>query len=199
MFYMNNQIFFFFYNLANQSKTFDYIVVFFAEYFPYLVIFIAGVFLLFHNEVFKRNNGEEGGMSVVLRNFISVFRQKKLEISLSFITAILAWVFAKGIKMILAYPRPFILFGDINPLFIESGYSFPSGHATFFMALAVSIFFFHKKAGSVFIFFAVLIGIARIISGIHFPVDILGGFMLGSLIAYLVKYVYNTYILCGKN
>lgn len=191
---MNNQIFYFFYSLANQSKTFDYMVIFFAEYFPYIVIFLAGFFLLFHNEVFKRNREEKESISVVLRNFILVFQQKKLEISLSFITAILAWVFAKGIKMALAYPRPFVLFKDINPLFIESGYSFPSGHATFFMALAVSIFFFHKKAGSVFIFFALLIGIARIISGIHFPVDILGGFLLGSLIAYLTKNVYNAVI-----
>ena len=32
-------------------------------------------------------------------------------------------------------------------------------------------------------FFALIIGIARIMAGVHFPIDILGGFVLGSLIA----------------
>jgi len=40
-------------------------------------------------------------------------------------------------------------------------------------------------------FFALLIGIARIIAGVHFPVDILGGFILGILTAYLVKYFHQ--------
>jgi membrane-associated phospholipid phosphatase len=30
-----------------------------------------------------------------------------------------------------------------------------------------------------------LIGVARIIAGVHFPIDILGGFCLGFLVAYL--------------
>ena len=42
-------------------------------------------------------------------------------------------------------------------------------------------------------FFALLIGLARIIAGVHFPIDILGGFVLGGivsfLVAFLVKYV----------
>ena len=81
------------------------------------------------------------------------------------------------------------MFSNIVPLFSESGYAFPSGHATFFMALAFALFFNHKKAGYVFILFALLIGIARIIAGVHFPVDILGGFILGFFIAFFVKNV----------
>jgi membrane-associated phospholipid phosphatase len=57
------------------------------------------------------------------------------------------------------------------------------------MALAVSIFFSHKKMGYVFIALAFVIGFARIAGGVHFPVDILGGFILGALVAYLVKNV----------
>jgi undecaprenyl-diphosphatase len=77
------------------------------------------------------------------------------------------------------------------PLLNKTDFSFPSGHATFFMALGFGIFFSHKKAGYVFIFFALLIGIARIIAGVHFPVDILSGFILGAIIAYLVRVIYN--------
>jgi len=45
-------------------------------------------------------------------------------------------------------------------------------------------------------FFAFLIGIARIIAGVHFPIDILGGFILGAGIAYLIKLA--TSRTCGR-
>jgi undecaprenyl-diphosphatase len=53
------------------------------------------------------------------------------------------------------------------------------------MALAFSIFFLHKKAGYYFMFFALLIGLARIMAGVHFPADILGGFVLGFAISFI--------------
>jgi membrane-associated phospholipid phosphatase len=170
---MNNQIFFFLYNLAHQSKIFDDIVIFFAVYFPYIVIILAGLFLLFNHEVFKAENP------------FQVFLQKKKEILMVFFIGIIAYLADTIIKIIIHTQRPFDLFPQIRPLFSESWYSFPSGHATFFMALAFSLFFLHKKAGYIFMFFALLIGIARIIAGVHFPIDILGGFCLGFLVAYL--------------
>ena len=77
---------------------------------------------------------------------------------------------------------------DVQSLIKETGFSFPSGHASFFMALACAIFISHKKAGYLFMFFALLIGIARIIAGVHFPVDILGGFILGYAISRVIYF-----------
>lgn len=175
---MNNQIFFLFYNLAHISKIFDSIVVFFAVYFPYIVIILAGLFLLFHHEVFKAENP------------FQVFLQKKKEILLAFFAGILAYILSSVLKIFIHIPRPYDAFPAVHSLFSETGFSFPSGHATFFMALAFSIFFLHKKAGYVFMFFALLIGIARIIGGVHFPIDILGGFVIGALVAFFVKNIY---------
>src|SRR3989344_9589267 len=174
---MNNAIFYFFYNLSHRSEIFDKVVVFFAFYFPYIVVMLAGLFLLFHHEVFKAENP------------FQVFLQKKKEILKAFFTGALAWVVAQILKFTFSLGRPAEALASIDPLIAKTAYSFPSGHATFFMALAVSIFFFHKKAGYIFIFFALLIGIARIIAGVHFPVDILGGVMLGIVVAYLLKNV----------
>ncbi len=151
------------------------IVVFFAVYFPYIVIILAGLFLLFHHEVFQ---AEEPFL---------VLMQKKKEILMVFFIGIIAYLFDIILKYIIHTPRPFDVFSQVHPLFAESWYSFPSGHATFFMALAFSLFFLHKKAGYVFMFFALLIGIARIIAGVHFPIDILGGFCIGFLVAFLFK------------
>ena len=93
------------------------------------------------------------------------------------------------LKHFIHAPRPFVALSNIHSLFSETGYAFPSGHATFFGALAVAIFFLDKKVGLRFMTFALLIGLARIIAGVHFPVDILGGFALGALVAFFVKNV----------
>ncbi len=174
---MNNSIFYFFYNLAHQSAFFDQLVVFFAQTFPYVVIILAGLFLLFHYEVFKAEST------------FQVFLQKKKEILLVFFAGGAAWVLSKILKILIHTSRPFEKLSDVQPLLPETGFAFPSSHATFFAALAVGIFLKHKKAGYVFMFFALLIGVARIIAGVHFPIDILGGFILGSLIAYFLRNV----------
>ena len=174
---MNETIFYFFYSFAHQSAILDHVFVLIADTLPYVVIIIAGTFLLMHHEVFKAENP------------LQVILQKKKEILTVFFVSGTSWVVASLLKTLFHTPRPFIEFSDVLPLVSETGFAFPSGHATFFMALATSIYFLHKKAGYRFMIFALLIGIARIIVGVHFPVDILGGFALGALIAYLVKKV----------
>ena len=174
---MNTQIFFFFYNFAHQSDFLDKVIIFFAVYLPYIVTLAAIIFLLFHHEVF----GAEHPVREVIKKWKEILR--------AFFAGALAWALAYGIKYIVHILRPFDVFSQVHPLFPENGFSFPSGHATFFSALALSIFFPHKKAGYWFILAALSIGIARIIGGVHFPADILGGFILGSLVAYFVKSV----------
>ncbi len=172
---MNNQIFYFFYNFSHQSAFFDKLVIFTAVYLPYIVIVLAGLFLIFHHEIFK------------VQNPFKEFIKKWKEICLVFFSGVLAWFISKILKIIIHTPRPFDALQNVHSLFSETGASFPSGHATFFSALAIAIFLSHKKAGYVFMFFALIISLARIIGGVHFPLDILGGFILGSLIAFFLK------------
>ena len=161
---MNNQIFFFFYNFAHQSQITDKIIIFFAIYFPYVVALAAVIFLFF-------------------------YRKSLRELLIVFFSAISAYLFQEILKTLFKFPRPFEVLPNVHSLFMKTDYAFPSGHATFYMALAVSIFFYHKKAGYIFMFFAFLIGIARITSGVHFPGDILAGFALGTLISYFVAFI----------
>jgi undecaprenyl-diphosphatase len=163
---MNNQIFYFFYNLAHRSQALDQAIIFFAVYFPFLVAALALLFLIFYHYKWK-------------------------EIIIVFFSGIVAYVCAYILKFLFHTLRPFLALPDVHALFFESGYAFPSGHATFFTALAFLIYFYNKKAGYTFMFFALIIGLARITAGVHFPVDILGGFILGGLVAYFVK----TYIM----
>jgi len=174
---MNNQIFFFFYNFAHQSQIFDLMVIFFAVCFPYIVILLAGFFLLFHHEIFLSANP--------FKEFINKWKEF---LFLSFSCGS-AWIVSLILKNLFHISRPFLTLPDVYPLFIKNTFSFPSEHAMFFSALAVSLFFYHKKAGYVFMFFAFIIGLARIIAGVHFPIDILGGFVLGALVAYSLRNV----------
>jgi len=88
------------------------------------------------------------------------------------------------LKLIFKRPRP-----DIAPLFFPHTYSFPSGHAmnsfVFYALIAFYVFRFtrDKKISYMVSFVAILliflIGISRIYLGVHYPTDILGGFLAG--------------------
>jgi len=185
---MNNQIFFFFYNFSHQSIFFDKVIYFFADTLPYITVLAAIIFLLFHTEVISlKTTVNKDGMW----NSFKVFKQKWKEIVTVFFSGILAWIFAYILKYLIHTKRPFDAFQQVNSLFLETGFAFPSGHTTFFMALATALFFSHKKVGYVFITIAVLIGVARIMGGVHFPIDILGGFVLGIFTAYFVRFLYK--------
>lgn len=174
---MNNTIFFFFYNLSHKSELFDKVVYFTAVYFPFIVVALAFFFLLFYHNVLPSENP------------LKEFLKKWKEILSVFLSGIVAWLLALVLKIIFHAPRPFLVFSNVHPLFLKNTFSFPSEHAMFFSALTFELFLFHKKAGYVFMFFALLIGIARIICGVHFPIDILWGFILGALVAFFIKNV----------
>lgn len=68
--------------------------------------------------------------------------------------------------------------------YYPSSYSFPSAHALNSMGVFTFLAaWFNKKS---LIWFAIIIGIARMLAGYHFPSDILGGWIIGYFLAILV-------------
>lgn len=113
-------------------------------------------------------------------------------VSLSLFSALLAWFIASLIKYNLPSPRPFEVIKDLKPLFTtETGNAFPSGHATFFGALAVSVFLQNKKLGIIFIVGALLVAIARVLAGVHWPIDVTVGLLLGTLVSIVVWLIFH--------
>ncbi len=102
----------------------------------------------------------------------------------------IAWGVSWILKHSIHAARPFLRFpNEVEPLFHHGGYdSFPSGHATLFMALGVMIYLHHRKLGFFFIVLAFLISIARVASGVHYPLDILAGWIIGGGVSLFVYY-----------
>lgn len=83
--------------------------------------------------------------------------------------------------------RPFLINNEeIRVLFAPRDGSFPSLHTATAFALATTIYLHDKKIGSVYLIAALIIGLFRVIANVHYPIDIFGGMLLGSLIALLV-------------
>ena len=127
-------------------------------------------------------------VAVVL--FASFLKQWRLIVFEAFIIAgISRFVVADIIRFFYNRPRPFELHDVYQLIAHDIGYAFPSGHAVFFFALAMSVFLYHKGWGSLFFAAALFISMARIMGGIHWPSDVLGGAVLGISIALCIHFL----------
>jgi undecaprenyl-diphosphatase len=96
----------------------------------------------------------------------------------------LAWFLGGFIKYLNDFPRPFFAIKDFIPLFpTGSGHdSFPSGHATLAMAMAAGTYTLNRPWGSLFIILALVVGVARVFAGVHWPLDVLVGWLIGWIV-----------------
>ena len=69
--------------------------------------------------------------------------------------------------------------------------SFPSSHATNISAVTILFGYFYRKGTIWFISIAVLVGFSRIYVGVHYPGDVLFGFMVGSSLSILIIFLYK--------
>jgi len=171
---MNLEIFYKLFSLAHQSVPMDTALIFIATGFGYFVLALSLIFITFH---------KEAGLSAI--SSLSLFRRRVKEIFVYSAAIIFSWVAVQELKVLFGKDRPFEIL-DIVPLLTSASESFPSGHAAIFGALATILLVFHRKAETIILaFLALLVPIARIAVGLHFPRDILAGLFVGMVFALL--------------
>ncbi len=164
---LDNFIFQIIHSLADRWWLFNWLGIFLAEYLPYLMVVFA-IFILI---------GEKN------------WRQRVYFFALAGLSVILSrGIITEIIRFFYYRPRPFLVL-QIQSLLGNSDIagSFPSGHATAYFALALAVFYFDKKWGWRFLIAAILMGIARIFVGVHWPSDILVGALIGLATAFIIK------------
>lgn len=89
------------------------------------------------------------------------------------------------IKPLAARPRPYQVLEQITVLTnLPSDYSFPSGHSAASFACAWALLRSGRKQwGAWALVIAGLIALSRLYVGVHYPTDVLGGVLIGILVA----------------
>jgi undecaprenyl-diphosphatase len=83
-------------------------------------------------------------------------------------------------------PRPFVV-GHFTPLIPHApDNGFPSDHVLLLSAIASIISFYGRKIAIILWIITILVAIARVFSGIHHPIDVLGSIMISFLTSYAV-------------
>lgn len=133
-----------------------------AQYF--FVVLLGALFLL--TGKWRSRNGRHG---VVAAGF----------------SAALALAVAHVITDMWARPRPYEAHPGEAHLFIPASHdpSFPSDHATASFAIAVALLLRHRKAGSLALAFAIVVSVARVVVGTHYPSDVIAGAAIGTAAA----------------
>lgn len=102
-------------------------------------------------------------------------------------------------KMMFQHPRPFELLPVVQ-LYPAEGFGFPSGHAQSSILVWCSIAYYRQQKiiWYLAVCLAFLIGLSRIYLGVHFPHDVVGGWILGGFIFYIYHYKLKSQIKNAK-
>lgn len=162
---MNQEIFLTVFHFFNATLFGAWLAVFFATWLPVLLV----AFLVYYEWSMRR--GES--LKKILFALTALFAPPVVALTLS-----------ECIKFITPSPRPFLVL-DITPLtsVSESMGSFPSSHATFFAALALTVYLREHALGKFYMVGMVLVIIGRVAAGFHFPTDVFAGFLLGMTVS----------------
>lgn len=96
----------------------------------------------------------------------------------------LAWLAARSVQALWPQPRPFVLGLGVPWLQHPPTASFPSMHGTVATAFAAALMLWRRDAPAwLACVAAALIGWSRVCLGLHFPLDVLAGAMLGTVAA----------------
>ena len=145
--------------------------------------------------IFITSLGNGGLFWIVLGILLLLFPKTRKLGLLTLVSMLIGFLITNVcLKDLVARPRPYTQIPDLTILVKKPhDWSFPSGHTTASFAFAFAFYFgLSRKKYSIPVFvLAALIAFSRLYVGVHYPTDVLGGLLIGTLSAVLVWNIYN--------
>jgi undecaprenyl-diphosphatase len=132
--------------------------------------------------------GRLGLLWIAIALVLCFFYRRWGLLGLTLIAVALADWSAMGLKALFDRERPPLRYAEPDPL-VRTPHdgSFPSGHAaTSFAAATILSFAFPRLAPLLFVL-AAAVAWSRVYVGVHYPLDVLGGAVLGLLVAIALR------------
>jgi undecaprenyl-diphosphatase len=153
------RVFYSLHGLAGKSALGDSLIIFFAKYYIFVLFGSMVGFIYKDYYLSPRRKFLLGTVSVILT------------IGGSYVVAQVIHYFYHHLRPLFALP--------IQHLLNESSYSFPSGHTIIIFGMATAALAYSKRLAYFLYASGLVVGVARVMAGVHYPLDILGGIILG--------------------
>ena len=145
----------------------DQLIVFFAEFA--IILFFVLLIALFIYHYSKKN------------------RDNTRVLAMSMISFPMSWGISRMFKMLFNTSRPFESL-DIEPLIGVAALAgaFPSGHTAMIATASFILWRFNRFYAIAGLVVAIVVGMSRVVAGVHWPIDIAGGIVLGVLLGWIL-------------
>ena len=128
--------------------------------------------------------------AIAVLYFLKQPRQKQKEMLIFAVILLpLSYIVAKIVSHFYFDPRPFVAghFTPILPHAADNG--FPSDHTLLGAAIAFAVFHSNKRLGLLLLLLAILVGIARVLAGVHHITDILSSIIIVGFVYLFAVYI----------
>jgi undecaprenyl-diphosphatase len=163
---------FYFINHTLSNSLFDKIMPFITEVDSWVLVYLVGFYFL----LFK--SGKIGKITA-LALILTIIATDQINSSI--------------LKEMVGRIRPCHTLEDVNLLVgCGGGKSFPSSHAANNFAAATVIVYYFRKNYLLFYSIAFLVALSRVYVGVHYPIDITAGAIVGGIIGFLVALIIDS-------
>lgn len=126
---------------------------------------------------------------LLIAAFLYIFKGKSYAVYYLSLLLII-WLLVYGMKSLFMVPRP-----ETGRILVDAvGYSFPSSHTALAFVTASFLHPVSGKSSYFFWIFAIMMGISRIVVGVHYPSDVVAGAITGIILGYAGLLLYPAFV-----